>query len=85
MEALETDSNPLVSEFGTPRNETMKAVLYQEYGSPDVLRLETIDKPDVGDDSVLVRVHAAAANPYDWHFMRGEPYFMRLFIGLREP
>ena len=63
----------------------MRAITYRKYGSPDVLRLERIDKPIVGDDSVLVRIHAAAANPYDWHFMRGEPYFMRLFIGLRAP
>jgi NADPH:quinone reductase-like Zn-dependent oxidoreductase len=63
----------------------MKAIVYHQYGSPDVLQLQEIDKPAVRNDGVLVRIRAAAANPYDWHFMRGEPYFMRLFIGLRTP
>jgi len=63
----------------------MKAIVYHQYGSPDVLQLQDMDKPVVRDDAVLVRIRAAAANPYDWHFMRGEPYFMRLFIGLRTP
>jgi len=63
----------------------MKAIIYHQYGSPDVLQLQDMDKPVVRDDAVLVKIRAAAANPYDWHFMRGEPYFMRLFIGLRTP
>ena len=63
----------------------MKAIVYHEYGSPDVLELQEIDKPVVKDDEVLVRVHAASANPYDWHFMTGLPYFMRLQAGLRKP
>jgi NADPH:quinone reductase-like Zn-dependent oxidoreductase len=64
----------------------MKAVVYYEYGAPDdVLRLEELEKPQVSADGVLVRVHAAAANPYDWHFIRGEPYFMRLMSGVRAP
>ncbi len=63
----------------------MKAIVYHRYGSPDVLPLQEVDKPVPGDDAVLVRVYAAAVNPYDWHFMRGEPYFMRLMFGLRTP
>ena len=63
----------------------MKAIVYDRYGPPDVLQLQEIDKPVVRDDAVLVRVRAAAVNPYDWHFMRGEPYFMRLIAGLRTP
>ena len=63
----------------------MKAIVYARYGSPDVLQLRETDKPVVRDDAVLVRIRAAAVNPYDWHFMRGVPYFMRLFIGLRAP
>ncbi len=64
----------------------MKAVVYYEYGAPDeVLRLAEVEKPSVRADGVLVRVHAAAANPYDWHFIRGEPYFMRLMSGVRAP
>ncbi|HEX7144125.1 MAG TPA: NAD(P)-dependent alcohol dehydrogenase [Gaiellaceae bacterium] len=63
----------------------MKAIVYHEYGSPDVLELREIDKPVVEDDEVLVRVRAASANPADWHFMRGQPYIMRPQSGLRKP
>ena len=63
----------------------MKAVVYYEYGSPDVLQLKEVERPSVRADGVLVRVRGAAANPYDWHFIRGEPYFMRLMFGLRAP
>ena len=63
----------------------MKAIVYTEYGSSDVLTLKEVDEPPVHAGGVLVRVRGAAANPYDWHFMRGEPYFMRLVSGLRAP
>jgi NADPH:quinone reductase-like Zn-dependent oxidoreductase len=63
----------------------MKAIVYHQYGSPDVLKLEEIDRPVVKDDEVLVRVRASSANPADWHFMRGVPYVMRPQSGLRKP
>jgi NADPH:quinone reductase-like Zn-dependent oxidoreductase len=63
----------------------MKAIVQHGYGGADVLHLEEVDTPLVADDAVLVRVHAAAANPYDWHFMRGVPYVARLEMGLRRP
>jgi NADPH:quinone reductase-like Zn-dependent oxidoreductase len=63
----------------------MKAITRDRYGSPDVLKLKDIDKPVIGDDDVLVRIRAASTNPYDWHFMRGKPYFMRLMSGLLKP
>lgn len=63
----------------------MKAILQSAYGSADVLKLQDIDKPTPGDDEVLVRIRAASVNPYDWHFMRGEPYVMRLMFGLGAP
>src|SRR5688572_26291999 len=56
----------------------MKAVRYHTYGSSEVLRLEEIDTPLPEGDQVLIRVRAASVNPFDWHFMRGTPYFMRL-------
>jgi NADPH:quinone reductase-like Zn-dependent oxidoreductase len=63
----------------------LKAITYHRYGPPEVLELQDVDEPAVGDHDVLVRVRAASANPRDWHFMRGEPYFMRLQAGLRTP
>ena len=63
----------------------MKAVVYDTYGSPDVLELREIDEPVVRDDQVLVRVCATSLNPADWHIMRGLPYLVRLVIGLRKP
>jgi NADPH:quinone reductase-like Zn-dependent oxidoreductase len=64
----------------------MKAIVRRQYGSPDVLALQDVDQPRVNDDEVLVRVHAASANPRDWHLMRGSPYFVRAVgYGLRAP
>jgi NADPH:quinone reductase-like Zn-dependent oxidoreductase len=63
----------------------MKAIVQDEYGSPEVLELREIDKPEVGDDDVLVRVHAASVNPADWYSMTGTPYVARTQMGLRKP
>ena len=63
----------------------MKAIVSHGYGPPDGLELKEIDEPTLGDDGVLVRVRAASLNPYDWHVMRGVPYFVRLSEGLRKP
>jgi NADPH:quinone reductase-like Zn-dependent oxidoreductase len=63
----------------------MQAVVYDRYGSPDVLALTEIDRPDVRADEVLVRVRAASLNPADWHFVRGTPLLVRLITGLRKP
>jgi NADPH:quinone reductase-like Zn-dependent oxidoreductase len=62
----------------------MKAIVYREYGSPDVLHREDIDKPTPGADEVLIRVRAAAANPMDYHLMGGT-YIMRPMTGLFKP
>lgn len=63
----------------------MKAIVYTEYGSPDVLRLENLEKPTPNENEVLIKVHAASANPADWHLMRGEPFLARLTAGLFKP
>lgn len=63
----------------------MKAIVQDRYGSPDVLRFEEVDTPTPADHDVLVRVHAAALNAYDWHVMRGDPYLSRLVFGLGRP
>ena len=64
----------------------MKAIMRTKYGSPDVLELLEINKPVPMDNQVLVRVHAAAVNPLDWHILRGEPFLVRLMgFGLLKP
>ena len=62
----------------------MKAIVYRNYGSPDVLRLEEIEKPTAGDDEILIKVRAAAVNPLDLLF-RGTSYMVRIITGLRKP
>ncbi len=63
----------------------MQAIVYTKYGSPDVLQLQEVEKPAPGDDEVLVKIHAAAANPLDWHYLRAAPFFMRFVSGLLKP
>lgn len=64
----------------------MKAIVYHDYGSPDVLKSEEVEKPSPGDDEVLIEVRAAALNALDWRLLRGKPWPMRLVIGgLRKP
>lgn len=76
--------NTCVDPNATPAN-PMKAIIYCDYGTVEVLKLEEIEKPAPADDEVLVRVRAAAVNPLDWHYMRGTPYIMRIGTGLRKP
>ena len=66
-------------------SETMQAIVYRCYGSADVLEFNDVEKPTPADDEVLVKVHAAAVNPLDWHFLQGTPYFLRLMSGLGAP
>lgn len=63
----------------------MKAIVYTKYGSPDVLELKEVEKPTPKAHEVLIKVHAASANPADWHLMRGEPFIARFANGLRKP
>jgi NADPH:quinone reductase-like Zn-dependent oxidoreductase len=64
----------------------MKAIVRDKYGSPDVLELRDIDKPEIADEEVLVRVHAAGVGRDVWHVMTGLPYPIRLAgYGLRAP
>jgi NADPH:quinone reductase-like Zn-dependent oxidoreductase len=63
----------------------MKAIVRATYGPPDVLHLEDVPLPTLGDGDVLVRVHAASANAGDWHLLRGTPFPIRLVAGLRMP
>ncbi|MER7178077.1 NAD(P)-dependent alcohol dehydrogenase [Streptomyces hyaluromycini] len=65
----------------------MKAIVQERFGPPDVLRPAEIESPAAGPDQVLVQIHAAAVNPYDWHMLRGDPYVARLLggVGLTRP
>lgn len=64
----------------------MRAIVQDRYGQADVLRLlEDAAMPQIGEDDVLVRVRAAGINAADWHLMTGEPYPVRLVMGLRRP
>ncbi len=63
----------------------MQAIVMDTYGSTEVLQLRNIDKPEIGADEVLVRVHAASIHVGDWILMTGSPLVMRLATGLRRP
>jgi NADPH:quinone reductase-like Zn-dependent oxidoreductase len=63
----------------------MQAITQDAYGSQDVLKLTDLDKPEIGDDEVLVRVRAASIHVGDWILMTGSPFVMRFATGLRKP
>jgi len=62
----------------------MNAIYYDQYGSPDVLQVREIERPVPSDDEVLIRVHAASINSWDWDMIRGKPAFVRMW-GLFKP
>ena len=64
---------------------TMQAIVHDTYGSADVLRLTRITRPEVADNEVLLRVHAAGLDRGTWHLMTGRPYLLRLAFGVRRP
>jgi len=63
----------------------MKAIVYTKYGTPDVLELKEVDKPIPKDDEVLIKVHAASINDWDWGLLQGTPFVNRLENGLLKP
>jgi NADPH:quinone reductase-like Zn-dependent oxidoreductase len=70
----------------TTGTQTMTAMVQDEYGGPEVLRLEEIDRPEIGDDEVLLRVHATGVDRGAWHLMAGLPYPVRFAgYGVRAP
>ncbi len=63
----------------------MKAIVYTQYGSPDVLQLKEVEKPVPRDDEVLIKVHATTVNRTDCATIRAKPFFMRIVTGLFKP
>ena len=63
----------------------MKAIVINDYGSPDVLELKEVDKPVIRENEVLVRVCAAALNAGDYFSMRGSPWLTRFSVGFPKP
>jgi NADPH:quinone reductase-like Zn-dependent oxidoreductase len=59
----------------------VKAVVYTKYGSPDVLQVKDVEKPAPRDNEVLIKIHAASVNAYDWHFLTADIFLMRLMGG----
>ena len=87
---MSTHTDPAVaarpnSSSATDTARTMKAIVHERYGPPDVLELREVELPAITDEQVLVRVHASSVNPVEWYGVTG-PYFVRLFgSGLRGP
>ena len=74
-------------EADSDRGDLMKAIVQDRFGPPDTLQLADAEKPEIGSGEVLLKVHAAAVNPYDWHMVRGDPRIARLMggVGLTKP
>lgn len=63
----------------------MKAIVFTKYGSPLALKLKEIARPSPKENEVLVKIHAAAVNDYDWSMVRGKPFIYRLMFGVLTP
>ena len=81
---MDTLSLSLIGE-GIERTNKMKAIVYTEYGSPDVLELKEVAKPTPKDDEVLVKVYAVSVNAADLHLLKADPFLIRLSSGLIKP
>src|SRR6266568_3680597 len=76
---------PLATTATAAQATMMKAIVQDKYGSPEVLNLREVDRPEPLDDEVLTRIHAAAVNTADWIALTGRPYAARLAFGLLRP
>ena len=63
----------------------MKAIVYEGFGSPDILRCPDLEKPAPREDEILIKVRAASINPLDWKLMKGGPLLVRMLLGLGKP
>ena len=71
--------------MGEGQGTLMKAIVYTQYGTPDVLELKEVDKPIPKGDEVLIKVHAVSINDWDWGLLQGIPFINRLLFGLLKP
>jgi NADPH:quinone reductase-like Zn-dependent oxidoreductase len=86
LAALSLTGTTLAQTPGPTVPSRMKAYVYRDFGPPDVLRLEEVDKPVPNDNQLLIRVRGVSVNPLDWHYMEGTPYLGRLFeFGILKP
>ncbi|MGH3129297.1 MAG: NAD(P)-dependent alcohol dehydrogenase [Gaiellaceae bacterium] len=83
MEARRTD--PVSAAERDEKGKGMRAVVYDRYGAPDVLRLEEVERPAPNEDEVLVRIHATTVNRTDCGLRSAKPFITRYFTGLRRP
>lgn len=63
----------------------MKAIVVEQYGTPDVMKFKDVEKPAPKDHEVLVKIHAAALNMFDWHLLTADIFLVRLNAGLFKP
>jgi len=64
---------------------TMKAIVYQTYGLPEVLQMQEVGRPTPQEDEVLIKIHAASVNSWDWDLVTGKPLIYRLLFGVFKP
>src|SRR3954469_5447442 len=67
------------------KGKLMKAIVYHNYGSPDVLKLEEVQAPVPQDNEVLLKVHASSVAAGTWHLLRATPFLIRFMSGLLKP
>ena len=63
----------------------MKAIVYEDFGPPDILRCAEVEKPVPADHEILIKVHAASVNPLDWKVMKGGPFLLRILLSRGKP